>query len=97
MPPHLGHLSVIDRALNECENVVVVLAENPEKSKKICNETNFPYFSPQKRIEWMQKHYKNYPNLKFVYLDESGLESFPKGLKAWSERFKSVVKENICG
>ena len=42
LPPHLGHLSVVDRAIKECDSVVVVLAENPEKSKERCRETNFP-------------------------------------------------------
>ena len=40
LPPHIGHLSVIDKALQECEKVVVVLAENPERSEKLCKESN---------------------------------------------------------
>ena len=39
LPPHIGHLSVIDRMLKECKQVIVVLAEDPEKSKKICEKT----------------------------------------------------------
>jgi len=31
LPQHIGHLSVMDKALRECERVIVVLAENPEK------------------------------------------------------------------
>ncbi len=95
LPPHIGHLSVIDRALNECERVIVVLAENPQRSKKECKRTLFPYFSPKKRIKWFKKHYKDEKNIKFVYLDESGLKAFPEGLKEWSERFRQVVKEKI--
>ena len=95
LPPHIGHLSVIDRALEECEKVIVVLAEDPQRSIKECERTSFPYFSPQKRLEWFKKHYKNVENIKFVYLDESGLKAFPKGLKEWSERFKDVVNDKI--
>ena len=95
LPPHIGHLSVIDRALRECEEVVVVLAEDPKKSKLRCDESNFPYFNAEKRLNWMKKHYKNAKNIKFVFLDESGLKSFPEGLKEWSARFKEVVGTNI--
>ncbi len=95
LPPHIGHLSVIDRALEECERVVVVLAENPERSKAQCKKDKFPYFSPKKRLEWFKSHYKGNKRIKFVYLDESGLKNFPEGLKEWSERFKSVVKDKI--
>ena len=63
LPPHIGHLSVIDKALQECEKVLVVLAEAPEKSKAICKQDNFPYFPPSKRLEWLKKHYKNLKEL----------------------------------
>ena len=50
LPPHIGHLSVIDKALKECERVLVVLAENPQHSKSLCDKAGFPYFSADKRI-----------------------------------------------
>lgn len=90
LPPHVGHLSVIDRALSECENVVVVLAESPNRSQKLCEKAGFPYFSPQKRLEWMKKHYKNNKNMKFIFFDETGIE--PSDLKTWSEKFKRQIK-----
>lgn len=95
LPPHIGHLSVIDKALKECEKVVVVLAENPERSEKLCKEANFPYFPATTRLEWLKQHYKNHNNIKFVFLDESGLKPFPEGLAEWSQRFKAVVKDKI--
>ena len=88
LPPHIGHLSVIDRALKECENVVVVLAENPKYSRELCKKANFPYFSAQKRLGWMKKHYKNYKNIHFGFFDETGISD----LKTWSESFKSKIK-----
>lgn len=51
LPPHIGHLSVIDKGLRECQNVVVVLAEDPKRSQELCEKAGFPYFSPQKRLE----------------------------------------------
>ena len=95
LPPHIGHLSVIDRAIKECKRVVVVLAEDPVRSKEMCEKSGFPYFSPEKRLEWLKKHYKNNKNVKFVFLNESGLKKFPEGLKEWSARFKSIVKDDL--
>lgn len=95
LPPHVGHLSVIDRMLKECKQVVVVLAENPGKSKILCKNANFPYFNAEKRLTWLKKHYKNVENIKFYFLDESGLKSFPEGLKEWSARFRRVVKDKL--
>lgn len=90
LPPHIGHLSVIDKALKECERVLVVLAENPQYSKSLCDKAGFPYFSADKRIEWLKKHYKNYKNIEFVFFDETGIE---KGdLKTWSRKFKKQIK-----
>lgn len=90
LPPHIGHLSVIDKALGECESVIVVLAENPKRSKDLCKKAEFPYFSPQKRLKWMKEHYKNCKNIKFVFFDESGIE--PNDLETWSTKFKKQIK-----
>ncbi len=95
LPPHIGHLSVIDKAIKECEKVVVVLSEAPIKSINKCKESGFPYFTPAQRISWLKKHYQNNKNIKFIFLDESGLKSFPEGLEEWSKRFKEVVKDKI--
>ncbi len=95
LPPHIGHLSVIDRVINECEKAVIVLSEDPKRSKEKCEKSSFPYFTPMQRLEWLKKHYQGNNNIKFVFLDESGLKSFPEGLEEWSKRFKEVIKDQI--
>lgn len=93
LPPHIGHLSVIDRMLKECKQVIVVLAEDPEKSKKICEKTNFPYFSPFERISWFKEYYKNSNNIKFNFFDEHGIDN--KDYSAWSKAFKKAIPDKI--
>ena len=93
LPPHIGHLSVIDKALQECKQVLVVLAEAPEQSKAICKHDDFPYFPPLTRLEWLKKHYKNYNNIKFVFFDETPVQPFE--MRRWTKEFKKVIKENI--
>ncbi len=95
LPPHIGHLSVIDKVLQECDKAIIVLSEDPQKLREKCEKTSFPYFTPQQRLKWLEKHYENNKNIKFVYLDESGLKSFPEGLEEWSKIFRDVVKEKI--
>lgn len=90
LPPHIGHLSVIDKALTECEYVIVVLAEDISRSKQLCEQSKFPYFSPSKRIKWLQAHYKDYSNIDFVFFNEKGI---PKNdLATWSKKFKEKFK-----
>ena len=91
LPPHIGHLSIIDKALGECEKVTVVLAEDGERSKKLCDASGFPYFTPQQRLDWMKNHYKNYDNINFLFFDEQGIEQ--GDLKTWSKKFKEKVKD----
>lgn len=90
LPPHIGHLSVIDRALSECEKVTIVLAEDLKHSKTLCEQANFPYFSPKERLEWIRQHYKNYNNINFIFFDEHGIKK--DDLKSWSKKFKEKVK-----
>jgi len=93
LPPHIGHLSVIDKALKECDEVVVVLSDNPEKSKELCAEAKFPYFSSKKRLNWIKKHYRARKNMKFYILDESKMEEYNS--QNYAELFWSEVKEKV--
>lgn len=93
LPPHIGHLSVIDRALDECDEVVVVLADNPEKSKQLCLEAGFPYFDAKKRLKWIKKHYKGRKNIHFYYIDESVLKPYTS--QGFADLFWKSVKEKV--
>ena len=94
LPPHIGHLSVIDRALKECDEVVVVLSDNPEQSKKLCKEANFPYFNSKKRLNWIKEHYRGYDNIRYYIIDESKMKE-PFDMESYSKLFWNVVKEDV--
>ncbi len=93
LPPHIGHLSVINKMIDECENVVVVLAEDQELSQQKCKKVGFPYFSALKRLQWLRDYYKNYPNVNFVFFDEKGID--PKNYEMWSKNFKEKIPIKI--
>ncbi len=95
LPPHVGHLSVIDKALNECDEVVVVISDDAKKSKKLCMKTNFPHFCAKTRLKWFKKHYKNQKNAKFRIIDESKLKSENFDGREYAELFWKSVKEKV--
>lgn len=95
LPPHSGHLSVIDRALKECGKVVVVLSDNPEESKRLCKEANFPYFSSKQRMEWIKEHYKSHKNIEYYIIDESKLKKHPFDMEEYAKLFHEIIKEEV--
>lgn len=95
LPPHIGHISVIDKALSECDEVVVVISDNPKKSKELCRQSGFPYFSSSTRLEWIEKHYKSQNNIKYYVIDESKLKIKPYNMEEYSKLFWKVVKEKV--
>lgn len=95
LPPHIGHLSVINKMLEECDKAVIVISDDENKSKKLCEETNFPHFDAKKRLKWFKKHYKNQKNAKFRIIDESKLKSKNFDGQEYAELFWKSVKEKV--
>ena len=75
MPPHIGHESVVEKMIKECDECVVVVSDNPTKSKNLCKKNNFPYFDSKQRLNWFEKHYKNNPKVHFAIIDESKIKN----------------------
>lgn len=97
LPPHIGHLSVIEKALSECDEVAIVISDNPERSKELCEKTGFPYFSAKTRLGWLKNHYKMQKNMKFYIIDESELKIKPYNMEEYSKLFwKNIdIKVNV--
>ena len=91
LPPHIGHLSVIDKILQECDECVIVISDNPNRSKEICKKANFPYFGSKKRLGWFKNHYKNNKNVHFAIVDESKLDPTENYMQAYSKLFYQSV------
>ncbi len=94
LPPHMGHLSIIDKVLKQCDECVVVVSDNPEKSKKQCEEANFPYFNSNQRLNWFKRHYKNNKKIHFALIDESKIVNSKDFMSDYAKLFwKSVPYE----
>lgn len=95
LPPHIGHLSVIDKMINECDECVVVISDNPETSKKLCNEQNFPYFTSEQRLLWFKEHYKSQENIHFALIDESKISNSSNFMSDYAKLFWQSVPYKV--
>lgn len=89
LPPHLGHVSQIEKCLSLVDELYVIVAEDPARSAAICKAAGLDPIEGELRVKWLTEHFKDNAKIKVCYFDEGGLKAFPEGLKEWSERFKS--------
>ena len=54
-PITIGHESIIKRAVNLFDEIIIAIGEHSEKTN---------YFSIEKRIEFIEKVFESYPNIK---------------------------------
>jgi len=95
LPPHKGHVKMINLALNYCDKIIVVLSENPRNSQLICEKDNFPYFDASLRLNWLKNEFKYDKRVSFVYLNTTGIQEFPLDQEKWTKRFWEVVPNNV--
>lgn len=95
LPPHIGHIHIIDKVISECDEVVIVISENKIKSKALCEKASFPYFSAKKRLKWFKNHYKLQKNVKYRIIDECKLKSKEFSGEEYAKLFHKSVKEKV--
>ena len=54
-PPHIGHLSVIDNALKNLDEVYVVISKNELRNESIKNQFRFEVLSAEKIKHWFER------------------------------------------
>lgn len=95
LPPHVGHISVIENAASKCDELWVVISDCPQKSKELCEKANFPYFSSLQRKSWFEKHYKNNPKIHFAIIDETKIKNSKNFMKDYAELFYQILPNDI--
>ena len=95
LPPHKGHIDTILDCANKCDKLLVVVADNEQNSKNLCEKANIPYMPVKLRIKWLKKHFRKHKNIKIVYMNESKLGVFPAPMDVWSDAFKKVTKNKV--
>lgn len=95
LPPHVGHISIVDKMLAECDEAVVVVSDNPEKSKELCQKDNFPYFDSKKRLNWFKQYYKDNKKLHFAIIDESLISKDKNFMEEYAKLFSRCVPYKV--
>lgn len=94
-PPHRGHLYQIIEASTQCEKLVVVISDNAEQTREICQAAGLPTITYQLRKQWISQQVQDMEHIEVRVLDETDIPAAPDGWPAWSQRMKAVVPEGI--
>jgi len=96
--PHAGHIALIEKSLERCEKLYIVISDNAEKTKKACKESRLPFVSADLRKKWLVDHFAKSPrakSIKVLILDENNLKPFPDGAEEFARRLAALVPSKI--
>lgn len=91
LPPHRGHLYQMISASTQCEHLVVVISDNMEETKRICEKSNLPEISYRLRKQWISQQLQDMPHISVKVLDESNIPTYPNGWEQWSKQMREIV------
>ena len=87
-PPHVGHLSVIDKACHTLDEVWVIVSYNKIRNAELEKNDGFADLDANKIKSWFCKHYQNNDKVKVEIFDESGFLPYPEDRDKWADKFK---------
>ena len=91
LPPHRGHLDQIIEASTKCQNLIVVISDNAEQTRALCEADGLPEISYRLRKQWFSQQVQDMPHIQVRVLDESDIPVYPEGWQEWSKRMREVV------
>lgn len=91
LPPHRGHLYQIIEASTKCQNLIVVISDNAEQTRTLCEADGLPEISYRLRKQWFSQQVQDMPHIQVRVLDESDIPVYPEGWQEWSKRMREVV------
>ena len=94
-PPHRGHLYQMIEASTQCEKLIVVISDNQEDTRRICEEAGLPTITYQLRKQWIGQQVQDMAHIEVRVLNETDIALYPDGWVAWSQRMREVVPEKI--
>ena len=87
-PPHIGHLSVVDNALKDFDEIYIIISKNQIREDEIKNTQDFEQLDTELIKHWFELHYKDEPKVKVEIFDETGFKPYPQDQDKWTEKFK---------
>ena len=94
-PPHRGHLYQMIEASTKCEKLVVVISDNADTTREICESAGLPTITYQLRKQWISQQVQDMEHIVVRVLDETDIPASPDGWALWSDRMRTVVPEKI--
>ena len=91
LPPHRGHLYQIIETSTKCQNLIVVISDNAEQTRALCEADGLPEISYRLRKQWFSQQVQDMPHIQVRVLDESDIPVYPEGWQEWSKRMREVV------
>ena len=91
LPPHRGHLYQIIEASTKSQNLIVVISDNAEQTRALCEADGLPEISYRLRKQWFSQQVQDMPHIQVRVLDESDIPVYPEGWQEWSKRMREVV------
>ena len=91
LPPHRGHLYQIIEASTKCQNLIVVISDNAEQTRALCEADGLPEISYRLRKQWFSQQVQDMSHIQVRVLDESDIPVYPEGWQEWSKRMREVV------
>ena len=95
LPPHIGHVQTIKDCAKKCDELWVVICDNTNNSKSLCEKAGIPFISTKLRYKWLKAHFKPYKNIKIKLMSEDKLSAFPAPMEEWSNAFKKATKHKV--
>jgi HTH-type transcriptional repressor of NAD biosynthesis genes len=95
LPPHIGHINQIKKCLDQCDELIVIVADSKKRTKDICKSANIKPIHAKKRLKLIKKHLKSINNIKFKYLNQGMLEAFPDNLVKWKNKLKHLTNNKF--
>ncbi|MCX7745342.1 MAG: multifunctional transcriptional regulator/nicotinamide-nucleotide adenylyltransferase/ribosylnicotinamide kinase NadR [Clostridia bacterium] len=94
-PPHRGHLNAIIHAATRCEQLYVVVSDNPALTQKLCSEAHLPMMDMNLRAKWLSQELQGFGHIKVLMLDEEDIPLSPYRWDLWAEKLKMLVPEQF--
>lgn len=95
IPCHRGHLYQIISASTQCEKLYVVISDNKETTRRLCEEAEIPVITYQLRKQWLSQQLQDINHIEIRVLDESDLPPYPNGWSEWTQRMQGVIDAHI--
>lgn len=95
LPPHRGHLLQIINSATQCDRLYVVVSDNKNTSKALCDKAGIKRMDMKTRAKWLSIELQNLQHIKVLTLDETNIPPYPNGWGEWATLLEQTVPEKF--